>query len=101
MENTPDVSTILAASGVAVTLLTTLVIGATELIKRIFDRDYRAACIIAASVLVGALGGSLLFEELGIAIGMVIGLSASGLVTTVQKFGQGTVSQPTTLIERK
>jgi hypothetical protein len=100
MENGQDVSAILAASGVAVTLLTTLVIGATELIKRIFDRDYRAATIIGVSVIVGGLGGLLLFEELGLAIGMVIGLSASGLVTTVQKFGQGTVSQPTVIDRR-
>ena len=83
-----DVSGILAASGVAVALLTTLVIGATELVKRIFDRDYRAACIIGVSALVGALGGLLLFDELGLAIGLVVGLSATGLITTAQNVGK-------------
>lgn len=95
-----DLPTILAAGGVAVTLLTTMVIGATELVKRLYDRDYRGATIIAVAAVIGGLGGAFLFVEVGLALGIVVGLSASGLLTTVQKFGTNTVSSPTTL-ERK
>ncbi len=78
-------------------LLISMVVGATELIKRLFDRDYRASAIIAASVLIGGLGGAFLFENIGFALGLVIGLSSTGLVTGLQKFGNGTTSAPTTL----
>lgn len=95
-----DLGTILAAGGVAITLLTTMVIGATELVKRLFDRDARGAAIIGVSALVGALGGLFLFEGVGLALGIVVGLSASGLVTTVQKLGTGTTSEPRSLTDR-
>lgn len=96
-----DLGTILAAGGVAVTLLTTMVIGATELVKRLFDGDKRGAAIIGVAAVVGALGGALLFEEVGLALGIVVGLSSSGLLTTVQKFGTGTQSAPSELTSNR
>lgn len=95
MEN--ELATVLAGAGVAVTLLTTMVIGATELVKRLFDRDYRAAALITVAAVVGGLGGALMFETIGLALGLVIGLSASGIITGIQKFGTGTTSAPSDL----
>ena len=68
----------------------TAVAGATELIKRLWDRDYRAATIIAVSALIGGLAGAFVIDGLTFATGLVAGLSASGLVTIGQKVGQGT-----------
>lgn len=76
-----DVGTI----GTAIALLTFMVTGATELVKRLFDRDYRAACIIAVAALVGGVAGSFLFTQVGFALGVVTGLGASGLVTVASK----------------
>ncbi len=92
-----ELGTIIAAGGVAVTLLTTMVIGGTELVKRLFDKDYRAAAIILVAVVIGAIGGVLLFPTVGLALGIVVGLSATGLLTSLQKFGTGTSSSPSTL----
>lgn len=96
-----DLATILAAGGVAVTLLTTMVIGGTELVKRIFDGDKRGAAIIGVAVVIGALGGLFLFEAVGLALGIVVGLSAVGIHNTVQSFGSGTSSTPRELTSRK
>jgi hypothetical protein len=86
-----------ATTAVAIGLLTTMVIGATELVKRLFDRDYRASALIGVSAVVGAVAGWLTFPEVGFALGLVTGLGASGLVTTVQKLGTGTTSSPSNL----
>lgn len=71
-------------SAVAVAFLSFAVIGAVEFVKRLFDRDYRGAAIIAVSALVGALcapyAGDLTHFQ-----GMLVGLSASGLVTTASR----------------
>ncbi len=60
------------------------IVGTVELIKRLFDRDLRAATIIVASAVVGALLG----PQVGIVWfqGLLIGLSGSGLVTTATYF---------------
>lgn len=73
--------------GTAVFLLTSMVIGGTELVKRLFDRDWRAAVIIMVSVVIGGIGGSVLLPAVGLVEGMVIGLSASGVITGLQKVG--------------
>lgn len=73
--------------GTAVFLMTSMVIGGTELVKRLFDRDWRAAVIIVVSTIIGAVGGTLLIPAVGIVSGIVIGLSASGVVTGLQKVG--------------
>lgn len=67
--------------GVALALLAFAVVGAVEFVKRLFDRDYRGAAIIAVSVLIGAVcapyAGSVTHFQ-----GALIGLQASGLITT-------------------
>ena len=78
---------------VAAGLLTFFVIGSVELVKQAFARNWKAVVIIIVSGLVGVLGG-LELPVLGWIVGLSIGLSASGLVTTVQKFGEGTASLP-------
>lgn len=92
MENIP-----VEGIAVSVSILVSMVIGATELVKRIFDKDYRAVALIVTSVVVAALASVTILDEIGLALGIVIGLSSSGVVTGLQKFGQGTQSSPTTL----
>ena len=63
-----------------------MIAGIVELIKRIFDKDWRAVAIIAGAGVTGALvalvmGASALF-------GAVIGFSASGYITIAQNFGK-------------
>ena len=67
-------------------ILTGLVMGGAELIKRLFDKDWRAAAIIASSALIGGLAGM----SLGITIlqGIVFGLAASGYITLAQNIGK-------------
>lgn len=65
----------------AVALLGFAVIGAVEFIKRLFDRDYRGAAIIAVSAVVGALAAPYA-GDVSHFQGFLIGLQASGLVTT-------------------
>jgi uncharacterized protein involved in cysteine biosynthesis len=84
-----DLTNYAVASG----LLTFFVIGATELVKQAFARNWKSVVIIIVSALVGALGG-LVLPVLGWIIGLALGLASSGLVTTVQKVGEGTVSLP-------
>jgi hypothetical protein len=78
---------------VATGLLTFFVIGAVELVKQLFARNWKSVVIIIVSALVGALGG-LALPVIGWIVGMSLGLASSGLITTVQKVGEGTVSLP-------
>lgn len=83
--------------GTAVFMLTSMVIGATELVKRAFAADWRTTAIIAVAALVGGLGGLVLLPEVGLVGGIVIGLSASGVVTGIQKFGHAVHSDAVVL----
>lgn len=67
-------------------VLTGLVTGVVELIKRIFDKDWRAVATIIASALVGGAGGLVL--GVNFLIGMVFGLAASGYITIAQNIGK-------------
>lgn len=80
---------------VAVAVLTFLAIGGTELVKQAFAHNWKAVVIIVVSTVIGGLGGWLLVPVVGGVAGLVVGLSASGLVTGFQKFGQGTTPLPT------
>lgn len=70
--------------GTVVFLLTAMVIGGTELVKRAFDKDWRAVAIIAVSALIGGFGGAILLPAVGLVPGLVIGLSGSGVVTGIK-----------------
>lgn len=65
-------------------LATAMVVGVVELVRRAFDRDYRAVVTIVAAAFVGGLCGFLGIESLDIATGIVIGLAGSGIVTVAQ-----------------
>lgn len=67
-------------------ILLGMVAGVIELIKRIFDKDWKAVATIIGAGVVGAL------VSLAIAInpllGAVVGLAASGYVTIAQHVGK-------------
>lgn len=77
---------ILGLSTLATAVLTGLVTGIVELIKRIFDKDWRAVATIIAAALVGGAGG--LVFGVNFLIGMVFGLAASGYITIAQNIGK-------------
>ena len=70
----------------SVVILLGMVAGVVELVKRIFDKDWRAVATIVGAGVVGAL------VSLAIAInpllGAVVGLAASGYVTIAQHIGK-------------
>lgn len=69
------------------------VIGFTQLVKSLFDRDYRSAVIIAGSAVIGALAGFFGIEGVTVPAGIVAGLAASGVVTLAVGIGSGRVSK--------
>lgn len=73
--------------GTAVFMLTAMVIGGTELVKRAYSKDWRAVATILVAVLIGALGGVFLMPAVGLPGGIVLGLSGSGVVTGLEKVG--------------
>lgn len=73
---------ILGLSALATVVLTGLVAGGTELIKRIFDKDWRTVVTIVVAALIGGLGG-LVFGA-NFLVGMVFGLASSGYITIAQ-----------------
>lgn len=77
---------ILGLSALATAVLIGLVDGGTELVKRVFDKDWRAVATIVVAALIGGLGG-LVFGA-NFLVGMVFGLAASGYITIAQNFGK-------------
>lgn len=77
---------ILGLDAMTAVILTGLVMGAVELVKRLFDKDWRACAIILGAALVGGVSGLLL----GITVlqGIAFGLAASGYVTLAQNMGK-------------
>ena len=67
-------------------ILTGLVMGGVELIKRLFSKDWQAVAIIVVASLIGGLAG----VALGINVleGIVYGLAASGYITLAQNIGK-------------
>lgn len=69
-----------------VAIITFAVAGIVELVKRAFDRDWRAVSTIVLSALVGgAIGFSM---ETTFVIGAVFGMSATGLISALQNVGK-------------
>lgn len=60
------------------------VIGFTQMVKSLFDRDYRSVVIIIGAAAIGAFAGFLHVQGVDIATGIVLGLGAAGVVTTAQ-----------------
>lgn len=74
----------LGITGVQALLLVGAVAGAVELIKRLFEKDWKAAVTIFGAGLIGGLVS--LFPEMnfGFLAGVVGGLAASGAITIGQ-----------------
>lgn len=68
------------------------VVGFVQLVKSLFDRDYRSAVIIAGSAAIGGVAGFFAIEGLTVATGIVAGLLASGSVTIAQALGGSRIS---------
>lgn len=77
---------ILGLSSLATVILTGLVAGGVELLKRLFDKDWRAAATIVVAALIGG-AGSLVFGA-NFLVGMVFGLATSGYITIAQNVGK-------------
>lgn len=75
------------------TFIVGAVIGFTQLVKSLFDRDYRTVVIIIGSALIGALAGFFAIEGISVPSGIVAGLAASGVVTIAVGVGSGRVSK--------
>lgn len=82
---------------VASTLLTLFIVGSTELVKQAFARNWKAVVIILVSAFIGGLGAWLFFPVIAVPVGIAMGLSASGFVTSLQKVGEGTSPVPSKL----
>lgn len=78
----------LGITGVQAILLVGAVAGFVELVKRIFDKDWKTVITIIGSALVGGLLS--LFPEISFSFltGIVGGLAASGVITIGQNFGK-------------
>ena len=63
-----------------------MVAGVVELVKRLFDKDWRATAIIVGAAAAGALTALLL--SVNPLIGAVVGFAASGYVTIAQNIGK-------------
>ena len=77
---------VLGITGLAAAVLTGLVAGVVELVKRVFDKDWRAAVTIVLAGLVGGLGA--LYMGTDFLTGVVFGLAASGFITIAQNIGK-------------
>jgi 3-dehydroquinate dehydratase len=66
-------------------LVTSMIVGVVELIRRIQLKEYFAAITIVAAAATGAICGALGVEGIDIAKGIVLGLAGSGIVTIVSK----------------
>lgn len=70
---------------IAAAILLGMVAGVVELIKRVFEKDWKAVAIILGAGVTGALTALLI--AINPLIGAVIGLAASGYITIVQNIG--------------
>lgn len=66
-----------------------MIAGVIELIKRLFDKDWRACAIIVGA----GVAGALVALPLGVAplVGATVGLASSGFVTIAQNVGKEAV----------
>lgn len=71
---------------VTAAILLGMVAGAVEVIKRAFEKDWKAVAIILGAAATGALVG--LAISINPLIGAVVGLSASGFITIAQNIGK-------------
>lgn len=78
----------LGITGVQALLLVGAVAGFVELVKNIFDRNWRGVAIIVGAGVVGGLLSLFPEIEFGLLTGIVGGLAASGAITIGQNIGK-------------
>lgn len=71
---------------VALGALTFAVVGVVQLVKSVMEKDYDTAVIVAVAGLAGAVLAPFA-GNISWFVGLLIGLNASGLVTTVTRLG--------------
>ena len=74
---------------VTTAILLGMVAGVIELIKRAFEKDWKAVAIIIGAGVTGALVGLLI--SVNPLIGAVVGLAASGYITIAQNIGHDAI----------
>lgn len=74
---------------VTTAILLGMVAGVIELIKRAFEKDWKAVAIIFGAGVTGALVGMLI--SVNPLIGAVVGLAASGYITIAQNIGHDAI----------
>lgn len=77
---------LLGITGMPAILLTFFVVGFVEMIKALYDRDWRNALIIFVSAICGAAASPLL--GISLITGICGGFAASGVVTMATHFGK-------------
>lgn len=70
-------------------ILLGMVAGIVEVIKRAFEKDWKAVAIILGAAVTGAL--TALAIAINPLIGAVVGLAASGFVTIAQNIGKDAI----------
>lgn len=75
-------------------IVTGMVIGIVQLVKNLFDRNFRGAVIIAAAAGVGALCGVFGVEGVTVASGIMIGLTGAGAITLAQNVNGPVPTEP-------
>lgn len=73
-------------------IVSAFVIGFTQLVKSVFDSDYRSVVIILGAALIGGISGFFEVQGLNISTGIVAGIASSGVVTLGQALGGSTIS---------
>ena len=71
----------------SVVFVTIAVVGFTEFVRRLKDKDYYAALTIAGAVVIGASAGFFNVEGLTVSTGIIAGLAGSGAVTLATRAG--------------
>lgn len=74
---------------VVAAILLGMVAGVVELIKRLFEKDWKAVAIILGAGITGALVG--LATAINPLIGAVVGFAASGYITIAQNIGHDAI----------
>lgn len=72
---------------ISAAILLGMVAGVVELIKRAFDKDWKAVCTIVGAGITGALV-ALAIQINPLIIGAVVGLASSGFITIAQNIGK-------------
>lgn len=92
---------IIGITGVQALLLIGAVTGFVELVKKLYDKDWKGAIIIFGAGLVGGLLSLFPEMEFTVLTGIIGGLTAAGVVTLSQNIGKTIETSITVQDERQ